>query len=233
MSKVRTLGLIPARAGSKGIPGKNLRLLGGVPLIVRTIEVALEAQLDQVVVSTDGPDIAEVSKRAGARVPFLRPAELATDDAATVDVVRHALMWLRQREATEPETVVLLQPTSPLRTAEHIREALELFSRGHGRTVVSVTPTDHPPHWTYTLSAEGTLLPVVPGNWAARRQDLPPTFRLNGAIYVFPAAKAEGDRLWDERSLAYVMPPEASVDIDTELDWQLAEILLQRDAVRT
>lgn len=228
MSGVKTLGLIPARVGSRGIPGKNLRPLGGVPLIVRSIETAREAGLDHVVVSTDGPEIAKVARQAGARVPFMRPAELATDEAATLDVVRHALQWLRENEAVDFDAVVLLQPTSPLRTARHVRESLELFLRSGRRPVVSVTPTEHPPHWTYTLSPQGNLLPVVPGDWMQRRQDLPRTFRLNGAIYVFPPAQVQRGTLWDDQSVAYVMPPEVSVDIDTELDWQMAEILLRK-----
>jgi len=229
MTRNGTLGLIPARAGSRGLPGKNVRPLGGVPLIARTIRAALETPLDEVVVSTDGREIAEVAREAGARVPFLRPPELATDKATTLDVVRHALTWFRENEQREFQVVVLLQPTSPLRTAQHIREALDLYFQNEGRSVVSVTPTEYPPFWTYSLTADGTLVPVVPGNWLRRRQELPETFRLNGAIYIFPPQQVEAGVLCDHRSVAYVMPPEVSVDIDTELHWQLAEALLKRN----
>lgn len=221
---MKTFGLIPARGGSKGIPRKNIKLIAGKPLIVWTIEAALRSSiLSAVVVSTDDPEIAEVARHAGAQVPFMRPVELAQDQTPGLDPVLHALDQLPQYDS-----VLLLQPTSPLRTTEDIDGCLSLISQTHAPSVVSVTETDTHPYWTYRLNADQTMARFVDSAPIARRQDLPPVFSLNGAMYF-------ADTNWLRRSgslvsaetLAYVMSREHSVDLDTSLDWKFAELLLK------
>lgn len=218
-----TLGLIPARGGSKGIPRKNIRLMAGKPLIAWTIEAALcSTRLDAVVVSTDDEEIAEVSRAVGAQVPFIRPAELAADDTPGIDPVLHAMGMLPQYDA-----VLLLQPTSPLRTTEDIDGLLSLAAATGAKSVVSVCePEDHP-FWMYRLGTDRRLERLIETPDIARRQDLPPVFALNGAMYF-----AHVDCLHRRRgfvgaeTLGYPMPVERSVDIDGPLDWRIAELLL-------
>lgn len=220
------LGLIPARGGSKGIPRKNIGLIAGKPLIAWTIEAALESnRIDRVVVTTDDSEIAEVARAHGADVPFLRPAELALDETPGIDPVLHAVDALPGFEA-----VVLLQPTSPLRTAHDIDAAIALADAEGGSNVVSVTQAKHV-EWTFPMNPEG-ILEVGELDGTTRRQDLPVRFSLNGAIYA-----ATIERLRQHRgflipgTLGYAMPAERSVDIDAPADWRLAELLLA-DRVR-
>lgn len=215
------LGLIPARGGSKGIPRKNVRQIAGKPLIAWTIEAALTTgALDRVVVTTDDPEIAEVALAHGADVPFLRPADLARDETPGIDPVLHALDLLPGFD-----TVVLLQPTSPLRTAGDIAAAIALADAGELPNVVSVTDATHA-GWTFAVDARG-VIDVDARDLPLRRQDLPPQFALNGAIYV-----ASSDRLRADRSflvagtIGFAMPADRSVDIDTMYDWRIAEMLL-------
>ena len=223
------LALIPARGGSKGLPGKNLRLLGGRPLIAHSITAALDAAtITRVVVSTDSPDIAAAALAAGAEVPFLRAAELATDTASSLDVCLHAADLLSTPDAPV-DALVLLQPTSPLRSPADIDAAVALFRARAAHAVISVTEDPHPIAWTRVLAPDGRLLPhpafaaVPPG----RRQDHPPTFHPNGALYVIAVPFLRAHRRLDsERTFGFPMPPERSVDIDTALDLAFAEALL-------
>jgi N-acylneuraminate cytidylyltransferase/CMP-N,N'-diacetyllegionaminic acid synthase len=229
MSEPRILGLIPARGGSKGLPGKNTRPLAGKPLIAWTVEAALAApSLARVVVTTDDEAIAAVARDAGADVPFLRPAELATDDATMIDVVLHATDPAVLGEAYD--AVCLLQPTTPLRAAEHIEAAVARLRETGGRAVVSVAETEHSPLWENTLPPDGSMAGFLrPEVENVNRQHIPAYYRLNGAIYL-----ARLDFLAEQRGFiaegtyAYVMPREASIDIDTLLDFQLAEFLMER-----
>ncbi len=150
--RLEILGLIPARGGSKGIPGKNLRLLGGRSLVARAVESGIKSlRLARLILSTDSEAIAEEGRRAGAEVPFLRPADLAKDDTPSSAVVVHALEWLERNEGRLPDILVLLQPTAPLRQARHIDEALELLVTSGARSVVSVTPVPghYHPSWQF------------------------------------------------------------------------------------
>lgn len=220
------LALIPARGGSKGIPRKNIREIAGKPLIAWTIEAALASPgVDEVVVSTEDEEIAEVSRRWGARTPFLRPAELAGDETPGIDPVLHAIDLLPSHDA-----VLLLQATSPLRTAEDIGGILALAAKAEAQAVVSVCePQDHP-DWMYGLGADSRLQPLRSATAAARRQDLPPVYALNGAMYFARTAwLREARGFLTERTFGYPMPAERSVDIDTSFDWRVAEMLL-RDA---
>lgn len=215
------LGLIPARGGSKGIPRKNVRLIAGKPLIAWTIEAALAAKaIDRVVVTTDDPEIAAVAGAHGADVPFIRPAELARDETPGIDPVLHALDVLPGYDA-----VVLLQPTSPLRTADDIDAAVELADAGRRGNVVSVTEAVHA-GWSFAMGA-GDMLDIGAQGLVARRQDLPRQFALNGAIYVAATARLRTDRNFlVPGTIGYRMPAERSVDIDALLDWRIAEMLL-------
>lgn len=227
----RLLAVVPARGGSKRLPRKNVRPLAGKPLIVWTIEAAREAGVfDEVLVSTDDAEIAAVARAAGGRVPWLRPAELSTDAATSAAVLQHALA-AHESSHGEVDAVVLLQPTSPLRRAEAIRAAVAQFRADpQRRSVVSVSPAAPHPAWAFTLDG-ATMTPYA--GWellGLRSQDLPPAYVLNGAIYVLPAETVrEGGPLLRPGLQAYVMADaEAAVDIDTELDWELAEFAARR-----
>ncbi|WP_423607177.1 cytidylyltransferase domain-containing protein [Sphingomonas sp. MS122] len=216
--------LIPARGGSKGIPRKNIREIAGKPLIAWTIQAALAAPgVDAVVVSTEDEEIAAVSREWGADVPFMRPAELAADETPGIDPVLHAIDVLPSYDA-----VLLLQATSPLRGVADIEGILTLAAQTGAPAVVSVCePEDHP-NWMYRLDAGSRLAPLMPTPEVTRRQDLPPVYALNGAMYF-----ARTDWLRETRGFlsaetrGYPMPAERSVDIDTPLDWRVAEMLLR------
>lgn len=224
------LALIPARGGSKGIPKKNIRPLAGKPLINYTIEAALQSRYQiRVVVSTDDEEIAKIARAAGAEVPFLRPAELAQDETPTFPVVQHALQWLEQHEAYQPKLVVLLQPTSPLRRPEHIDRALELILSSEADSVVSLCEAEHSPYWMKKVDAEGRVSPFISiEEEYTRRQDLPKVYRLNGAIFVTRSEVImRKNRLLGDDTRAYIMEQDDSIDIDTELDFKLAELLIK------
>jgi N-acylneuraminate cytidylyltransferase len=225
----RVIATICARGGSKGLPGKNLRPLAGKPLIVHTIEHALASgAIDGVFVSTDDAQIAEVARRAGAQVPYLRPAQLATDEAPKLPAIDHLVAHL-ERGGMKVDTVVDLQPTSPLRKPSDIEAALALLDDAD--LVVSVTEPSHNPYYTLAeADAQGLLQLSKPAQFA-RRQDAPAVWGLNGSIYVWrraalPQAIAEG--FWSVRAKPYVMPRRRSVDIDDLEDFELAQWLLQR-----
>jgi CMP-N,N'-diacetyllegionaminic acid synthase len=232
----RCLGLVTARGGSKGLPGKNVRVVGGKPLIAWTLEAAQNAaMLNRVVVSTDDREIAETARRCGAEVPFMRPAELAGDASPHVDVVLHALAWLDEREDYRPDYVVLLQPTSPLRTAEDIDAAVRLAWEKNSDAVVSVCATHDHPYLVRRLTGDGRLEEFVSCPLAyARRQDLPPAYALNGALYVSrPEAIRTAQTMCPAGALAYVMPPERSLQIDSAWELRMADHLLGAAFSRT
>ncbi|PHV38914.1 cytidylyltransferase domain-containing protein [Janthinobacterium sp. BJB304] len=220
---MKTLALIPARGGSKGIPRKNINMIAGKPLIAWTIEAALASTLlDGVVVSTDNAEIAEVALRYGAQVPFLRPAELARDETPGVEPVLHALQQLPDYDA-----VLLLQPTSPLRSSADIDACVALAREREAVSVVSVSEPDAHPDWMYRMTATQQLEKLLASQSHTRRQDLPTVLTLNGALYFANADWLRSSRtLLAEETLAYVMPADRSVDIDTPLDWKFAELLL-------
>jgi len=225
----RVIATICARGGSKALPGKNLRPLAGKPLIVHTIEHALACRgIDGVFVSTDDEQIAEVAQRAGAQVPYLRPAELATDEAPKLPAIEHLVAHL-ERSGMSVDTVVDLQPTSPLRRPEDIEAALALLDDAD--LVVSVTEPSHNPYYTLAeADAEGRLQLSKPAGFA-RRQDAPAVWGLNGSIYVWRRAaltKAIAEGFWSVRAKPYAMPRRRSVDIDDLEDFELAQWLLQR-----
>jgi CMP-N,N'-diacetyllegionaminic acid synthase len=220
---LKTLALIPARGGSKGIPRKNIRLLAGKPLVAWSIQAALACpEIERVVVSTDDAEIAEISRRWGAEVPFMRPAELAQDDSPSMDTVLHALRQLPQFEA-----VVLLQPTSPLRTKADIQGCLAMAATEQARCVVSISEPASSPYWMFTLEPNGSLSKLISAPEVTRRQDLSPAYAINGALYYAQTEWLRANKNFlTAETLGYVMPPEKSLDIDTPLDWKIAELLL-------
>ena len=226
MRRQKILGLIPARSGSKGIPGKNVRVLGDKPLIAHTIDAARAAEcLDRVVVSTDAPFIAEIAKRHSAEVPWLRPAELATDTASILDVVLHSLEMFRSVEQYSPDAVMVLQPTSPFRSASTIRAAVEMYGRSSGESVVSVSVARDHPHWCKRVTPAGILQPWDPQAQVPNtRQELPPAYCVNGVLYLASVATLRTRRsLYGEQTRALIVPEEESLDLDTLWDWRMAE----------
>ena len=224
---MKKLVVIPARGGSKGIPGKNIKLLGGKPLIYYTIDAARDIVDDQYIcVSTDDPQIINVVERYGLTVPFKRPDYLATDIASTFDVLLHALNFYEQQRDERFDVIVLLQPTSPFRTGRHIQEALALYSEEIDM-VVSVKETDANPYYVCFEEDERGLLQVSKGDGHyTRRQDCPPVYEYNGAVYVINVDSLRRMPMSNfTKKKKYVMDREHSLDLDTMLDWQLAEIL--------
>lgn len=220
---MKPLAIIPARGGSKGVPGKNIRSLGGRPLIHYTLEAARDCFDDgHILVSTDDEEIRQTVEETGLKVPFLRPQRLATDRTPMRDVLLHALEW-SEREGYSPDVAVLLQPTSPFRTACHIREALELWDPDL-EMIGSVKETEANPYYVlFEENERGFLEPVKEGHFTSR-QECPKVWELNGAIYIL-CTDALRERPKEEftRVRKFVMDRYSSHDIDTEVDWYAAE----------
>ena len=224
------LTIIPARGGSKTIPHKNIKLLAGKPLIAWTIEAAINCRkLPRVIVSTDDPEIAKVALQCGAEVPFLRPAELARDESSSLSVVLHLVHWLEEQGSPAPEYILLLQPTSPFRTTEDIEAAIKSASSRRVNAVVSVCEAKVHPFLCKRIQEDGMLVDFITADIDyLRRQDLPPAYSLNGAIYMNRYESLLKERTFlPKDTLPYLMPPERSLDLDTPWDWHLAELILR------
>jgi len=230
LAKKKILAVIPARGGSKRLPGKNIKRLGDKPLIAWSIEAAKRSRyLEDVIVSTDSVEIALRAEQYGANIPFIRPPELARDHTSSVDVVLHALKTLQQR-GEHYDYVLLLQPTSPFRTAHHIDESIEMLFEKKADAIVSVCESEHNPIWSNPLPENLSLEGFLPERYInARTQDLPTYYRLNGALYLCNTAEVIRQQrlLLNKNIYAYIMKREDSVDIDTKLDFLLAETILQ------
>lgn len=226
---MKKLAIIPARGGSKGLPGKNYKLLNGKPLISYTIQAALDSGVfDKVIVSTDSEEIAEIAKKNGAEVPFMRPERLAGDAASSDAAIMHALNFMEVVEGEEFDYVCKLQPTSPLRTKEDIREAFALLLEKKANSVVSVCECEHSPLWSGVITEDLRIDNFISKQLAiTNRQKLQNYYRLNGAIYIskVDSFKKNGC-FFGENSIAYIMPRKRSVDIDDILDFKFAELLL-------
>lgn len=223
------MAVIPARGGSKTIPGKNITLVATKPLIAWTIESALQSQqLKRTIVSTDDVEIAEVAEKWGAEVPFMRPVELAQDDTPGIAPIIHSVEWLAQYEGYQPDYVMCLQPTSPLRTVEDIDAAVQLMLHRDAPALVSVTLVEQHPYWTKKITQAGHLTDFLTLNHVyTRRQDLPEVYALNGAIYMAHRDMLLEQRTWyTDKTCAYIMPRERSLDIDTMWDLYLATLIL-------
>jgi CMP-N-acetylneuraminic acid synthetase len=225
---MRFVGLIPARGGSKGIPGKNLAPCAGKPLLAWTCDAARGSRkLARTLLSTDSEEIAAAGRGLGVDVPFLRPAELAQDDTPAFPVMRHALDWL-ENMGESPDALVLLQPTSPLRRSRHIDEAATLFEMGGVDTVVSVTEVPHRFHPSSVMrETNGTLVPYEGGETVTRRQDQAPLVARNGpAVLIVSRATLRSGRVYGPRTAGYRMSPYESLDVDAPEDLRLAALLL-------
>lgn len=225
---MKNIAIIPARSGSKGLKDKNIRLLNGKPLLAYSVEAALESgKFDEVIVSTDSEKYAEIAKEWGAGVPFLRSAELSSDTATSKDVILDVLK--RYADSGQIfDTFCLLQPTSPLRTAEDICRAYHIFSEKKANAVVGVTEVDHSPLFCNTLPEDGSLVNFIrPEAKDKPRQALESYYRINGAMYIASSLYYQkyGD-FYHDRCYAYVMGKDVSVDIDDEVDFIFAELLM-------
>jgi CMP-N,N'-diacetyllegionaminic acid synthase len=227
---VSTVALIPARGGSKGLPRKNLRLLGGRPLIAHSIAAGRHAErIDKVYVSTEDTEIARVARECGAEV-IMRSAELAVDTATNDAVAVHAVQTLKD-SACAPDVLVLLQPTSPLRNAKHVDQCLEAFANSNAHSAISVCPVNHP-LGNYCTVDNGLVSPIIEDS-ERQRQTAEQIFRRNGAIYVVrTSALMRARRLTTKPCLAYIMERYFSVDIDDEIDLQWAEFLMANPKYR-
>ena len=226
---MKNIAIIPARSGSKGLKDKNIRLLNGKPLMAYSIEAALDSgQFDEVMVSTDSEKYAEIAREWGASVPFLRSAELSSDTASSKDVILDVLK--RYADCGKVfDTFCLLQPTSPLRTAEDISRAYHLYEERMANSVVGVTEVDHSPLFCNTLPEDGSLVNFIrPEVKDKPRQSLEPYYRINGAMYIASVQyyREYGD-FYHDKCYAYVMGKNVSVDIDDEMDFRFAELLIK------
>jgi CMP-N,N'-diacetyllegionaminic acid synthase len=227
---LRILGIIPARGGSKGLPGKNIKLLNGTPLIAYTIKEALNSNLDEFIVSTDSEEIAEVARNYGGKVPFLRPAEIATDNASSLDVVLHALDFMKEHENKEYDAIMLLQPTTPYRDSADINQAINLLISSDADSVISVTDVGgtHPARMKFIV--DGNLIdpPFVEAFEGQNRQELPPMYIRNGGIYLTKVDTIRKGSFKGNISKALVMPEKKSVNIDNIDDFEFAEWLMSK-----
>lgn len=230
MFALRTIAVITARGGSKGIPRKNIRMLAGKPMIAWTIEAALASgRLERVILSTDDEEIAETARRLGAEVPFMRPAVLSGDDAPSIAVMEHVLGWLERNDGL-PDYMLLLQPTSPLRTAEDVNNAIALATNHNSDSVVGVTECSPHPFLARTIREDRTLDEFFKTEHRVyRRQDFPPAYAINGAIYLNRPKSLRATRtLIPPGAHAYIMPPERSIDVDSLWQFDIADALLSR-----
>ena len=226
---MKIIAMIPARGGSKSILKKNIKKLLGKPLLAWTIEAAKKSKyIDKIIVSTENKEIAEISKKYGAEVPFLRPEELAKDKSSTIDAIFHALEVLKEQNYT-PNVVILLQPTSPLRNAEDIDSAIELFEAADCESVVSVCEVEHSPYWCFEIE-KGYLRSLFGDEYLMmRRQDLKGVYIPNGAIYIStPPTLYKYKSFYCNHTIPYIMPIRRSIDIDNEIDFMLAESVMQK-----
>ena len=227
----KILCIIPARAGSKGLPGKNIRELAGLPLIVHSLECAkLCPSISRTVVSTDGVEIAELVKRHGGEVPFLRPESLAADSSATLPVLQHSLEFIENEEGTPYDFVVLFEPTGPTRLPEDIQKAVTLIeSSAEIDAVVTVSEPHFSPYWHFTEDQDGFgKLLFEKERVYTRRQDLPKTYFINGLVYVFRRNFLKTTKDWTQGRIRLLpTPTERVVNIDTLQEFKIAEVLLE------
>mgnify|MGYP000969617596 CR=1 FL=1 len=226
----KILAVIPARGGSKGIPRKNIKDLAGKPLIAWTIETAkVSSVFDRIIVSTDDQEIADIARQFGADVPFLRPQELSTDTATSIDVVLHLIQWLRENERYSTDYLMLLQPTSPFRSPEDITQVIQLMqSNQEADAIISVTAVDHPVQWLRKMEANGKLLPLDETPLKLRRQDAQQIYQLNGSIYLIKTETFVKDKTFlPAKTFGYIMPEEKSIDIDTPWNFHMAELIMR------
>ena len=220
------IAIIPARGGSKGLPGKNIRNLHGKPLIAYTIEAALKSPyIEEAILSTDSQEIANVGLQYGVKVPFLRPAKLASDNALAIDNYIFTIEKLESMSNKEIRSIMVLQPTSPLRNTQDIDLAIDLFNSKNADSVISYTEEAHPISWHKYISQDGHLIDILDSS-IKNRQAYRESYYPNGAIYIFKKELLLEGKYYNDNSFAYIMPRNRSVDIDTLEDFLYAEYLL-------
>lgn len=227
------LAIIPARGGSKGLPGKNTKLLGGLPLICHSIKAALASNLiDRVIVFTEDNEIATIAKNCGAEVPFMRPSNLANDTSIVLDSYLHLVDLINKENSKPIQSFVALLPTTPLRVSQDIDEAIKIFNKKKADSVISVVEASVPLYWHMSITKEGILKNYSPEfNVLKNRQEFKKHYVPNGAIYVFRTEAIRSTRqYYTEKTYPYIMPRERSVDIDNLLDFDWAEYLLHKQA---
>ncbi|TYC85953.1 acylneuraminate cytidylyltransferase family protein [Acetobacterium wieringae] len=231
---MKKIAIIPARSGSKGLKDKNVKLLNGKPLIAYTIEAAINSHcFDKMVVSTDSEAYAEIAKEYGAEVPFLRSEHLSGDEVATNDVIVDLLIKLKEL-GEEFDYLMILQPTSPLRTSDDIKKAIELMAEKNANAVVSLCEVDHSPLYTGQVPENLRIDGFIKKNISYRRQELPKYYRLNGAIYLSKVDYfLKYQDLYQEDCFAYIMDKSRSIDIDDEFDFELAEFYILHELENT
>ncbi|WP_310378282.1 acylneuraminate cytidylyltransferase family protein [Flavobacterium sp.] len=228
---MKILAIIPVRGGSKGVPGKNIKLLNGKPLLSYTAEIALQSKyLTEVILSSEDEQIIAVAKSLDIKVPFVRPAELANDNTPTIDVLIHALKWYESQNVFF-DAVCLLQATSPFRTAKFLDKAIEKFIKSDCDSLVSVqkVPHEYNPHWTFEVNNEGNLK-IATGETEiiSRRQELPTAYHRDGSIYITKTkVLLQEHSLYGKNTTFIESSPEMYVNIDTMQDWEKAELMVK------
>lgn len=221
------LAIIPARAGSKGVLGKNIKILSGKPLIAYSIISAINSNcVDRIIVSTDSDEIAEVAVKYGAEVPFLRPEHLSSDSASSIDTYKFVLKELEKLGQTY-ESFVALQPTSPFRNSYDIDKAIRLFNNQETDSIISFTCEPHPIQWSRMINKDKTFSDLGMSS-ITNRQNYKKTYHFNGAVYVLTRKIINQNLIYSENSRAYIMPRSRSLDIDTEDDFLFAEYLMEK-----
>jgi len=224
--------IIPARGGSKRLPGKNIKKIGGKPMIAHAILAAKKSKyIDRIVVSTDDPAIAKVAVKYGAEVPFVRPTELASDTATTLPVLQHAVTHVEKHDKFKPDLVVLIQPTNPLVRKDDIDGAIEKIIATKTNSCFTVSEISQRPEWMYDLNNKKPKLFLASSSETKRSQDLPKLGIINGSVYVIRYNTLMKNNLIrdDANTSIYLMPKGRSVDIDDNLDFKIAEALMEYD----
>jgi N-acylneuraminate cytidylyltransferase len=231
---VSTVACIFARAGSKGVPNKNIQTFNGKPLISWAVELALEVkQINKVFVSTDSEEIAEIARMAGASIPFIRPSELATDTSPEWHSWQHFIKFLADKEGRLPEVFLSLPATSPLRSTIDVENCLNEFKKGRADFVVGITPSERSPYFNMVKKGEDNQVNLViqQGEKYSRRQDMPEIFDLTTVCYVGkPSIILTKNSIFEGKVAGVEIPRERAIDIDTELDFQIAEFLFKSKA---
>ncbi len=230
ISGKKVLVLIPARGGSKGIKDKNIYPLCGKPLIAYTVESAKKSKyVDNIIVTSDSRRIIDVAKEYGANAPFVRPVELASDTSKSIDAILHAINWLNEHNDNY-DILVLLQPTSPLRTTADIDNALEVFIKNNEKALVSISEVSDNPVLIRTINTDGTIKKLLDSSSTIRRQDMEKYYRVNGSIYINKISEITFETSFNDNPIPYIVETENAVDIDELKDIVIAEwYLKQRD----
>lgn len=228
---IKVIAIIPARGGSKRLPGKNVKLLAGKPMIAYAINAAKNSRfVSQTVVSTDDPQIAEAAKKYGAAIPFIRPAELASDTAKSIDVIEHCVNFLETNLGEKADIIVLIQPTSPLVLPQDVDAVIEKLTQTNSNSCATVVKVLQRPEWMYQINNDKTVPYLASDGTNLRGQDLPELFCLNGAVYAVKRNTLINDHLLiDNHSFSSViMPRERSIDVDEIFDFDFAQSILKK-----